>query len=342
MLQPLLQQANFLALTLANPLFMAAEQGVIAEHTQVEIWDSGVLVFTPLTAEPTSDIVLSSGIHGNETAPIELCNQLIRAILQQHLLLRQRVMFIFGNPMAMINGTRFVTENLNRLFNGEHANPNVLTNGERARAAKLESYMQQFFAATGRKRFHYDLHTAIRGSRHERFAVCPYRPKKPHLKQQIAFLSAAGIEAFLMHHEPTTTFSYASSANYQAEAFTVELGKVMPFGQNDLTRLAALRAMLMALLAETATPTPDFAADKQVLYRVCRSITKHFADFAFTFDKDLPNFTQFAQGEVLAHENGQAIVAEQEGEAIVFPNAQIPIGQRAALCVVADPGIPLA
>ena len=74
MLQPLLQQANFLALTLANPLFMPAGQGVIADHTQVEIWDSGVLVFTPLTAEPTSDIVLSSGIHGNETAPIELCN----------------------------------------------------------------------------------------------------------------------------------------------------------------------------------------------------------------------------------------------------------------------------
>ncbi|MCL1073041.1 succinylglutamate desuccinylase [Shewanella dokdonensis] len=342
MLQQLLQQANFLALTLANPVSMAAEQAVIAGHTRVELWDSGVLVFTPLHTEATRDIVLSSGIHGNETAPIELCNQLIQAIVSQNLLLQQRVMFIFGNPPTINNHTRFVSENLNRLFNGEHANPHVASNGERLRAARLEAYVERFFMAADRQRLHYDLHTAIRASRHERFAVCPYRPDKPHLKQQLAFLNAAGVEAFLMHHEPTTTFSYASSTKYQAEAFTVELGKVMPFGQNDLTKLAAMRQMLVVLLSEREFPRVTYQPDKLVLYRVCRSLNKHYADFAFNFSNELPNFTQFAKGELLAQEQGIAITAAQDGEAIVFPNAQIPVGQRAALCVVADPAIPLA
>ena len=342
MLQQLLQQANFLELTLANPAFMAEEQAAIADHTRVELWDTGVLVFTPLQTVPTEDIVLSSGIHGNETAPIELCNQLIHDILQQKIVLQQRLMFIFGNPPAMIEGTRFVTENLNRLFNGEYANPSVATNEERQRAAKLESYVQRFFQSGGRSRFHYDLHTAIRRSHHQRFAICPFRPEKPHLKQQLAFLNAAGVDAFLMHHEATTTFSYASSVKYQAEAFTVELGKVMPFGQNDLSQLAATREMLIRVISESEFPALTYQPENLVLYRVCRSLNKHFADFTFAFSNDLPNFTQFAKGEVLAYENNQPITAEYAGEAIVFPNAQVPIGQRAALCVIADDAITLA
>jgi succinylglutamate desuccinylase len=37
---------------------------------------------------------------------------------------------------------------------------------------------------------------------------------------------------------------------------------------------------------------------------------------------------------VLASENGKDYIAEHEGEAIVFPNANVAIGQRALLTVV--------
>ncbi|MFQ6370934.1 succinylglutamate desuccinylase [Shewanella sp. YIC-542] len=342
MLQQLLQQADFLKLTLANPLASPTASATIAGHTQVELWDSGVVVFSPLAAVAHHDIVLSCGIHGNETAPIELCNRLIHNIIKQTLPLRQRVMFIFGNPPAMIKGTRFVEENLNRLFNGAHGEGNGPQNAERQRAARLEHHVRRFFETGGGQRLHYDLHTAIRASRHERFAVCPYRPGKPHSKRQLALLNAGGVEAFLLHHEPTTTFSYASSANFAAEAFTVELGKVHPFGQNDPQQLAPMQALLSNLLSQPQLPDAEFQPETLMIYRVCRVITKHYPDFAFTFDGRLPNFTRFAKGEVLAMENGQPVVAEHDDEAIVFPNSHIPVGQRAALCVVPEMSATLA
>ncbi|TMP70203.1 succinylglutamate desuccinylase, partial [Pseudoalteromonas ruthenica] len=69
---------------------------------------------------------------GNETAPIEICDQLIQSIIKGELVLKQRVLFIYGNPKSINIAKRFVEENLNRLFNGEHAKSNI-QNPERVR-----------------------------------------------------------------------------------------------------------------------------------------------------------------------------------------------------------------
>ncbi|MGL4710995.1 MAG: succinylglutamate desuccinylase, partial [Shewanella sp.] len=69
MLQALLDSKDFLALTLAHPESLDDEFTFsLGCHTQVEVWDSGVIVFEPVQNEG-KDIVLSCGVHGNETAP---------------------------------------------------------------------------------------------------------------------------------------------------------------------------------------------------------------------------------------------------------------------------------
>ena len=336
MLQALLDSKDFLALTLANPETLGDEFSfTLGEHTRVEVWDTGVIVFEPVQAQG-KDVILSCGVHGNETAPIELSNTLIKQLLQQKIIAKQRTLFLIGNPLAINNGTRIIDENMNRLFSGEHSNPPGLVNPERVRAKKLEAYVDRFFkgAAAGRQRIHYDLHTAMRASKHEKFAIYPYRPGRAYSAEQIMFLAASGVDTVLFHHEPTTTFSYFSSEQYGADAFTIELGKVYPMGQNDMTRFIAAQEMFMRLITDKPLALEPFSADKVNLYQVCRVINKHFDDFEFTFATDVENFRSFPKGFVLAREGGQEIKVEQECESIVFPNAKVPIGNRTVICLI--------
>lgn len=339
MLQALLASKDFLALTLANPhQIPAAFSFTLADHTDVYVWDTGVIVFEP-KQNMGKDVIISSGVHGNETAPIELCNNLIKQLLEQKIIAKQRTMFLIGNPDAINNGTRIVDENMNRLFSGEHSNAPGLINQERIRAKQLEIYVDRFYQggvddAGERHRIHYDLHTAIRGSKHEKFAIYPYRPGRSFSGEQIMFLAASGVDTVLFHHEPTTTFSYFSSENYRADAFTIELGKVYPMGQNDMTRFIAAHEMFSRLIAAKPLELDAFDATKVNLYQVCRVINKHVDDFEFTFASDVENFRAFPRGYVLATEGGREIKVEQEFEAVVFPNAKVPVGQRTVICLV--------
>nr|WP_228497415.1 succinylglutamate desuccinylase [Shewanella intestini] len=302
----------------------------------VDVLDNGVISFTPLNY--TKDIILSCAIHGNETAPIEICNQLIDDILSLKIELKQRVMFIIGNPEAILNKSRFIDENLNRLFSGAHSKGQGLTNKERHRAKALEAHVALFFAKNDNKqRIHYDLHTAIKPSKHEKFAIYPYRPGRSYSAEQIVLLGLCGVNTILYHHEPTTTFSYYSSNKFNADAFTVELGKVMPFGENDMQKFAATQTTLTTLLSETNLPQIPFDPTHFNLYKVARSINKHHDDFEFNFSHSTENFTQFTQGELLATEGGQQIRIEHDIEAIVFPNANVPVGQRTVLCLIPAP-----
>lgn len=337
MLNSLMASKDFLALTLAHiDGFTQQESFMLGKHTKVTIVESGIIQFEPVSASD-KDIVLSSGIHGNETAPIELCNKLIAKLLKQELITQQRLLFIFGNPTAIFNGTRVVDENLNRLFSEvNEVEPGDL-NSERKRAKYLEDVLFDFYSVDAdtepRHRIHYDFHTAIRKAKFPYFAIYPYQKDKSYSHEQLAFLQQAGVSCVLFHHEPTTTFSYFSSNTLGADAFTIELGQVLPMGQNDLSLLIQLENSLMKLITGTNFSEFDFKPQNMHFFKVCRSIVKQTDDFSFTFANDVENFTRFPKNTILGHDGGLAIKVTQESEAIVFPNAKVPVGQRALICL---------
>lgn len=333
-LQRLKETGDFLSITRENEFNLPPEQFTLDNGTIVKVLDTGVIEFTP-AQYGDKDFVFSSAVHGNETAPIEICDQLIQAIIAEHIILTHRVLFIFGNPKSINIGQRFVDENLNRLFCGKHSEGGV-DNPERQRAKKLEHYVEQFFtmAGQGRYRAHYDLHTAIRDSKNEKFAVYPFLHGKPHKREQLQFLLSCGVQTVLLMSEPASTFSYFSSRHFDADAFTIELGKVRPFGDNDMSRFAKAKATLEALITQETVTYPELHADDVELFSVYRTINRHHEDFSFTFADDVPNFTGFAKGELLGHDGEQEIRTEVEGEAIIFPNAKVALGQRALLTVV--------
>ena len=335
----MIPQHDFLALTRHHEWQLAPFEFALPDGSLVSVWDTGVLCLEPANGageQPggRKDIVLSCGIHGNETAPIEICNQLLSRLLSGELSARHRVLFLFGNPAAMNLGLREVEENLNRLFSGAHSKGKGLCNRERLRAMRLEQYVSRFFADPARPRYHYDLHTAIRGSRHEKFAVYPFPHERPHCREQVQFLGACGEHTLLLSNAPTTTFSYYSSRQHGAHAFTVELGKVRPFGENDMTRFVETRQALQALLTQDEVVLEPWRAEDFTLFTIDRVITKKSSDFRFLFASDVDNFTEFPQGFVLAEDGELRYKVEQPRAAVVFPNASVAVGQRTLLLVV--------
>lgn len=349
----LLAKGDFLHLTRSHEFSMVAFNFEVvctrsSAKTKVSVLDTGIIIFEPLAHTSSKDIVLSSAIHGNETAPIEICNDLIKQIILGDLHLEHRTLFLFGNPASINIGKRFVEENMNRLFSskefsGSHSQDQGQgvgqINKERHRALLLENTVADFFNYTKSEqgkseRFHYDLHTAIRGSKNDKFAVYPYRHNKPWVKSQLQFMLACGVNTILFSNSPTTTFSYFSSNEFDAHAFTVELGKVKPFGENDMANFAGVKASLTALvsgqpLSLTAYNKNDFSFFEidQIIDRQCENFKLNFAD-------DVENFTDFPIGTVIAIDGEHEIKTQKQGEAIIFPNANVAIGQRALLTVI--------
>jgi len=277
------------------------------------------------------DLLLSAGVHGNETAPIELLDSLLQAIARGQLVPRARILFLFGNPEAMRRGVRYIERDVNRLFNGRH---DAVSGNEALRACELERLATTFFSLPQRTRLHYDLHTAIRGSRIEQFALYPWKQGREHSRQELVRLQAAGMRAVLLQNKPSITFSAFTYEQLDAEAFTLELGKARPFGHNAEVDLSCLEASLRHLIegVETNLEQP---LDELALFSVSREIIKHTDAFRLHLDDDIENFTELAPGYLLAEDGReQRWVVEEQGARIIFPNPKVANGLRAGILIV--------
>lgn len=295
--------------------------------------ERGILQFIPKQHHSNYDLIISVGVHGNETAPIELVNNLVQKIITNQLAVAVPLLIIFANPLAMVQQKRFVDENLNRLFSGGYKKPLVDNSVEAKRAQLIEQVVESFIQHNNQdQHYHYDLHTAIRGSQHEKFAVYPYLHDRSASIEQIKFLAASAIEAVLFSNSPSGTFSYYTSHAFNADSFTVELGQVKPWGENDLTRLSALNDNLQFLIrAEPARYAESLSTIKQ--YAVKAEIIKRTQQFKLLIADDIKNFTAFSAGTQLTNDENYSYTTTEE-ERIVFPNRKIEVGQRAGLLVV--------
>ena len=329
-IQELKKTGNFLKLTLENPNSLPEFDFFTDNNTRVEIWETGFICLTP-PKKSFRNIVLSSGIHGNETAPIELCQGIIEKILTGQIEITERVLFIFGNPPAINAFKREVEENLNTLFSGNHSKNKDIKNKERTRGELIEKMITRFFSntPTSSKRYLYDLHTAIRGSRYEKFAIYPYTNGKAFEKEQFDFLHQSEVQTVLFMKSAATTLSYYGSNTHNALSLTIELGKVRPFGENEMSRFEACRMTLLKLVQGQPIQTNISPLSQFQLFDVKQSIPKLTEKFELLFPNDLFNFTSFPVGTLIARDENIEYKIESEGDAIVFPNPKVAIGHRA-------------
>ncbi|HIE6626666.1 TPA: succinylglutamate desuccinylase [Klebsiella pneumoniae] len=284
---------HFLALTLAGrlPHHFHGETAHFRWHWLGE----GILELTP-HARCERGLVLSCAIHGNETAPVEIVDHLVQRLVREALPLRWRLLVIVGNPPALRANKRYLHSDMNRMF-GERWRQFPLSE-ETQRAQRLEQAVARFYRDHDGPRWHLDLHTAIRGSLHPRFGVLPARDT-PWEEDFLHWL-----------------------------ACTLELGKALPLGENDLTQFAAVQRALSRLLvgdlAIADAPAP-------LRYRVVQQLTRHSDDFRLHMADQTLNFTPFEPGTLLAEEGETRYVVGPETEYVLFPNPTVAKGLRAGL-----------
>ncbi|SAK67451.1 succinylglutamate desuccinylase [Caballeronia pedi] len=316
---------DFLAFTLQGQR-PEASAGTAPSGVRWTWQGEGVLLLEPAKA-PTHSVLVSAGIHGDETAPIEMLSLLIADIASGKAPLAANMLVIVGNIGAMRAGDRYIDDDLNRLFSGRHAS--LPESREARRAAELEDAALKFFERAPLPRWHIDMHTAIRASVFEQFALLPHTGA-PLARAMFDWLRDARLQAVLLHREKANTFTHFTAQQAGALACTLELGKVQPFGQNDLTRFAASDAALRRLIAGEA------AAERAPLrvFTVVAQIDKQSDRFVLNVASDVPNFTPFAAGTELARDGEYCYRVSHDEERIVFPNAKVKPGLRAGLMVI--------
>jgi len=327
---------SFLEFTLQDNTIEGCPAMTIDNNVRVELWDNGILYFHPQDDLALNSILLSVGVHGNETAPIEIIDQLVREIFSGKIPVKHNLLVVIANPKAIAKNCRQCDENMNRLFS-QDSMPNSNSSDECVRCHRLMIHSQIFFQRAKAQKIHYDLHTAIRGSVYKQFAISPNSIASPATEYQYELLGQWGIQAILSTQQKSSTYSAFTARVCGATSFTLELGQVKPFGENNVDEFASIISGLTALISDTR----DLTILPSIVERfsVVGEVAKQTESFRLCFSEDTVNFTEFQKGDILAIDHNYQYVVSANGERILFPNENVAIGQRALVIVQSEDNI---
>jgi succinylglutamate desuccinylase len=273
-------------------------------------------------------LLLSVGIHGDETAPIEMLAHLLNALAAEPHALAVDLMVVVGNLAAIVEGKRFIDADMNRMFRTERGE--LQSAAEAARADTIMHASAAFFAGPDADKWHLDLHTAIRPSFYPRFAVVPGAIAGPRRHALLGLLGRADIDAAILNTKPAGTFSAYTASMFGAASATVELGQVGVLGSNDLRRFVNTSTTLDAFIRTGRIPVGE---EQPQVFHVVQELVKHSDAFRMMLDRDTWNFTAIRPGSVIAADGNTVYRAGEQTEYVVFPNPDVRTGLSAGLMV---------
>ena len=315
---------------IAEADFGALAARFLAAGFQVREPAPGILTVRAAASDPArASVLVSVGVHGDETGPIEVLAWVLDALASDPARLAVDLMVCVGNIDAIAAGKRFIDADLNRMFRAERGA--LAGAAESARADAMIAATAGFFEGAGPLRWHLDLHTAIRPSAYPTFAIVPDLIADQGKAALIAWLGQAAIGAIIMNPRSAGTYSYHSAEFHGAAGSTVELGRVGTLGQNDLSLFADVHAALDALLRGAPPGAPKV---RPHVFKVAQEIIKLSDGFTMAFDRATQNFTALRQGETIATDGDTVYKVRHPEELVVFPNPDVRVGLRAGLMVV--------
>ncbi len=290
----------------------------------------GILEVVPeLVPEAVSNLpatIISTGVHGDETVPVRLVDQWLAQLVTQSQTIRRPMLLVLANPDALIIGKRFVKHNMNRLFSLRAASG---PDDEHIRAAKIMHVVQQFVAVHPGG-MHFDMHSTIKSSDQDRFAVIPVDCQSRDLTILKNWLRMFAVNAWVQNISPAAAFSsYTAGLGYLSA--TVELGQVSSLDEPVDRFLSLLPALDRLVFDDEETSRHPMSG-----FQVIDEIIRPEGEFELCL-QDFVNFRPMTAGTLIARgsgkNSGQEWRIEQTGDALLFLNAQVPAGHRAGLVI---------
>jgi succinylglutamate desuccinylase len=312
-----------------------ADFGMVAQRFRdagfkVTLPAKGIMtVKSAAASQARASVLVSVGVHGDETGPIEMVAYAIEALSRAPAQLAVDLMLCVGNIDAIAAGKRFIDADLNRMFRAERGA--LAGTAEAARADAMIAATAAFFEGAGPVRWHLDLHTAIRASHYPTFAIVPDVIAEERKRALVNWLGRAAIGAIVMNPKSAGTYSYHSAEHHGAAGSTVELGRVGTLGQNDLSQFEQVAAALNALLRGVAPGEPEMPPH---VFKVAQEVLKLSDAFRMNVGRATQNFTALKRGDVIATDGDTVYTVFHDEELVLFPNPDVRVGLRAGLMVV--------
>lgn len=309
---------------LLDESYESPPESITINGQKVEALSKSVFKITPEVINKEECFLYSCGIHGNETAPIEIVSDILLKILNNKLQCHAPTLIIFGNLEAMRAQKRFIDFNLNRLFNKDYEKH--LDAIEAKRAQELEEVVFNFREETQPLTLlHLDLHTAIKGSKHKRFAICPVA--NTQTSEHINIFKAMSLDANIKKTTSSNTFSDFTSNMKNSHSYTLELGKVMPFGGNNHDDFFDSRRTLEDLLSGNECKSKE----KELFnYITSQKIVKENDTFRYLVDENDDNFFLIPKNTDIYEQDGQKVRYDKDTY-MLFANSSVKHGQWAGI-----------
>lgn len=286
-----------------------------------QLWQPGVHYYASHSNLP--GLIISCGIHGNETGPIDCAEQLRAKLKSENIPCERPILFIYANLEAIKIKKRYLDFNMNRLFNlPNKPSRNLMLSGEYQRSIVLENMCKRFAKLNPNGFMHLDLHSTIKPSIHNNFILQPITSRRYALGWS-SLVEAAQITAWVQQTKHSNTFSQFTHDVFNAESVTLEYGDLK--SENH----AYLFQALINLITRKELNSRSIVLKH---YQVETEIIKQSDSFRFVIDESKPNFFNIQKAETICIDAIQKNVAKQNLYSL-FLNSRVPVGQRAGLAL---------
>ena len=294
----------------------------------IKYYDDGVVAIFPTTkALQKKAIIISAGIHGDETGPVELVQKLFDSLLNK-LVINCPLMIILGNLEAIRQGKRQIETNLNRCFDADELKLN--SSLEHKRALKIihaiDNFKKELDAEDISIKMLLDLHSYVYPdyfceyqSDKTQFAICV--KEQPYSLDHKKILSACDLGKVITDIDMKGTLvSFIVNKYPHITSMVFELGHAHKLGDNNPLDLENISNYIYAQISEKYNQNRQISSQQIEKYKFCPPVIKNNETFELNNDICLKNFTKYKKGTVLAYENGEAIYqVPSDNHTVLFP-----------------------
>ena len=275
--------------------------------------------------QPGPTLIFTAGIHGNEPSGIFALHQVLKEIEEKNISIKGNMYAISGNLTALENGSRYINQDLNRMWTSERMQQiksgNIDKVGEDTiQQLNIYNIINNILTTEEGPFYFMDLHTT--SSETIPFLTVNDSLINRKFTEQYPVPLILGIEEYL----DGPLLSYINELGYVAFGFEG--------GQHDsLSSIENHKAFIYQSLVYTEAVSKeaidfqtnyDLLAKTSVDSRNIYEIYYHYRiqeDETFTMKPGFLNFQRFDKGQELADSNGETIVAKQQGR-ILMPQYQ--------------------